>query len=104
MADDLSPAPPLPAARSAILTGPVRSTIFLLALPVLLEQLLSYCVEMTDLWLSGRISKEGSRELRWALVQAAWTAVRCDESVKKIWLKIRQRTDGKRAIIAIARS
>ena len=60
MADDLSPAPPLPAARSAILTGPVRSTIFLLALPVLLEQLLSYCVEMTDLWLSGRISKEAT--------------------------------------------
>jgi transposase len=52
---------------------------------------------------TGRISKEGSRELRWALVQAAWTAVRCDESVKKIWLRIRKRSDGKRAIIAIAR-
>jgi transposase len=52
---------------------------------------------------TGRISKEGSRELRWALVQAAWTAVRCDESVKKLWIRIRQRSDGKRAIIAIAR-
>jgi transposase len=52
---------------------------------------------------TGRISKEGSRELRWALVQAAWTAVRCDESVKKLWIKLRSRGDGKRAIIAIAR-
>lgn len=52
---------------------------------------------------TGRISKQGSRELRWALVQAAWTAVRCDESVKKLWIKLRSRSDGKRAIIAIAR-
>jgi transposase len=56
-----------------------------------------------DTLRTGRISKEGSRELRWALVQAAWTAVRCDESVKRIWLRIRKRSDGKRAIIAIAR-
>lgn len=52
---------------------------------------------------TGRISKQGSRELRWALVQAAWTAVRCDDSIKKLWIKIRKRSDGKRAIIAIAR-
>jgi transposase len=52
---------------------------------------------------SGRISKQGSRELRWALVQAAWTAVRCDASVKNLWIRIRKRSDGKRAIIAIAR-
>ena len=28
---------------------------------------------------SGAITKEGSPRLRWALVQAAWVAVRCDE-------------------------
>ena len=56
-----------------------------------------------DTTRTGRIAKQGSRELRWALVQAAWTAVRCDPAVKKIWLRIRQRSDGKRAIIAIAR-
>lgn len=52
---------------------------------------------------TGRIAKTGSRELRWALVQAAWVAVRCDSHYRRIWLRIRQRTDGKRAIIAIAR-
>jgi len=52
---------------------------------------------------TGRIAKAGSRELRWALVQAAWTAVRCDEHYRRLWLRIRRRNDGKRAIIAIAR-
>ena len=52
---------------------------------------------------TGGIAKAGSRELRWALVQAAWVAVRCDDSVKRIWLRIRKRAGGKRAIIAIAR-
>jgi transposase len=52
---------------------------------------------------TGRIAKAGSSDLRWALVQAAWTAVRCDDSVKRIWLRLRQRIGGKRAIIAIAR-
>lgn len=52
---------------------------------------------------TGRIAKCGSRELRWALVQAAWVAVRCDEHYRRIWLRIRKRNDGKRAIIAIAR-
>lgn len=52
---------------------------------------------------TGAIAKAGSRELRWALVQAAWVAVRCDPSVKALWLRIRKRTGGKRAIIAIAR-
>lgn len=52
---------------------------------------------------TGRLSKAGSRELRWALVQAAWVAVRCEPSIKAKWLRIRKRTGGKRAIIAIAR-
>jgi transposase len=52
---------------------------------------------------TGRLAKCGSRELRWALVQAAWVAVRCDEHYRRLWLRIRRRNDGKRAIIAIAR-
>lgn len=52
---------------------------------------------------TGKIAKCGSRELRWALVQAAWVAVRCDEGYRRLWLRIRKRNDGKRAIIAIAR-
>jgi transposase len=52
---------------------------------------------------SGAIAKCGSRELRWALVQAAWVAVRCDGHYRRLWLKIKSRNDGKRAIIAIAR-
>lgn len=52
---------------------------------------------------TGRIAKAGSRDLRWALVQAAWVAVRCDATLKATWLRIRKRSDGKRAIIAIAR-
>lgn len=56
-----------------------------------------------DTLRTGRIAKCGSRELRWALVQAAWVAVRCDMHYRRIWLGIRKRSDGKRAIIAIAR-
>jgi transposase len=52
---------------------------------------------------TGAIAKQGSRELRWALVQAAWVAVRCDDSAKRVWLRIRKRAGGKRAIIAVAR-
>jgi len=52
---------------------------------------------------TGRISKTGSPDLRWALVQAAWVAVRCDPAVKSRWLRLRKRMGGKRAIIAIAR-
>ena len=56
-----------------------------------------------DTTRTGRIAKQGSRELRWALVQAAWVAVRNDGPYRTRWLRIRRRTDGKRAIIAIAR-
>jgi len=52
---------------------------------------------------TGRIAKAGSRELRWALVQAAWVAVRSEGRYRRLWLRIRKRSDGKRAIIAIAR-
>jgi putative MATE family efflux protein len=42
--------------RSSVVTGDLRSTLFFLALPVLLEQFLSFCVGFFDTFLSGRIS------------------------------------------------
>jgi transposase len=56
-----------------------------------------------DTLRTGAIAKAGSRELRWALVQASWVAVRTDPSVKALWLGIKARSDGKRAIVAVAR-
>jgi transposase len=51
----------------------------------------------------GRICKTGSPDLRWALQQAAWTAIRCDASIKKTWLKISKTAGKKAAAVAIAR-
>ena len=51
----------------------------------------------------GRICKTGSPELRWALQQAAWVAIRCDASIKKAWLKIAKTAGKKAAAVAIAR-
>lgn len=45
---------------SRILFGNLRTTVLLLALPVLAEQLLSFFVGFTDTWLSGRISAEAT--------------------------------------------
>lgn len=52
---------------------------------------------------TGRIAKAGSSDLRWALVQAAWVAIRSDPAVKCLWLRLRKRMGGKRAVIAVAR-
>lgn len=52
---------------------------------------------------TGHICKAGSPDLRWALQQAAWTAIRCDAGVKKLYLRLRRRCDSKRAAVAIAR-
>ncbi|MBW3542108.1 MAG: MATE family efflux transporter [Planctomycetes bacterium] len=46
--------------RNVLLSGDLRRTVFVLALPVLCEQLLSYLVGLTDTWLSGRISSEAT--------------------------------------------
>ena len=51
----------------------------------------------------GRISKTGPADLRWVLQQAAWTAIRCDESIKRRWLKISRGSGKKAAAVAIAR-
>jgi len=51
----------------------------------------------------GRICKTGSPDLRWALQQAAWTAVRCDPAIKVMWLKLSKKAGKKAAAVAVAR-
>lgn len=51
----------------------------------------------------GHISKTGPSDLRWVLQQAAWTAIRCDPTLKAQWLKISRTAGKKRAAVAIAR-
>ena len=52
---------------------------------------------------TGHISKRGPSDLRWVLGQAAWSAVRLDPQVKRIWLRICRKAGKKAALIAIAR-
>jgi transposase len=49
------------------------------------------------------ITKEGRRELRWALVQAAWAAVRSDPYWKAQYQRLCKRKHANQAIVAIAR-
>jgi len=51
----------------------------------------------------GHIAKTGSADLRWILQQAAWTAIRTDEHVRRIFLRIAKRSGRKAAAVAIAR-
>jgi len=51
----------------------------------------------------GHIAKTGSPDLRWILQQAAWTAIRTDDAVKHIFLRIAKRSGRKAAAVAIAR-
>ncbi len=52
--------PPQAAPPNSLLTGGLRRTVFLLALPVFLEQFLSFFVGFFDTYLSGRISSEAT--------------------------------------------
>jgi transposase len=56
-----------------------------------------------DSYRTGHICKTGPSDLRWAMQQAAWVAIRCDAKVKKIYGRLRRRCDKKRAAVAIAR-
>jgi transposase len=51
----------------------------------------------------GHIAKTGSPDLRWILQQSAWTAIRTDEAVRRIFLRIAKRSGRKAAAVAIAR-
>jgi transposase len=51
----------------------------------------------------GHIAKTGSPDLRWILQQAAWTAIRTDEHVRRVFLRIAKRSGRKAAAVAVAR-
>jgi len=51
----------------------------------------------------GNITKQGSPLLRWALVQAAWQAVRCSIRWQRVFENLSHRCGRKRAIVAVAR-
>jgi transposase len=51
----------------------------------------------------GHIAKTGSPHLRWILQQAAWTAIRTDENVRRVFLRIARRAGRKAAAVAVAR-
>ncbi|RLM83471.1 IS110 family transposase, partial [Halobellus sp. Atlit-38R] len=56
-----------------------------------------------DKEVRGSISKEGSAPLRWALVQCASIAVRCDEYLGNFYTRLEQRKNHQIAIVATAR-
>jgi transposase len=49
------------------------------------------------------ITKKGSRLLRWAMVQAAWQAIRHSSRWRTVYEQLKRRRGCKRAIIAVAR-
>jgi transposase len=49
------------------------------------------------------ITKAGSPLLRWALVEAAWRAVRQGAAWRRVYQDIKKRAGGKKAIVAVAR-
>lgn len=51
----------------------------------------------------GRITKQGNRWLRWALVEAAHSAISCDLSIKQFYKTITAKRGKNRAKIAVAR-
>jgi transposase len=51
----------------------------------------------------GHITKQGKPILRKILVQAAWKAIKIDDSLKKSYEQLSKRVGGKRAIIAMSR-
>ena len=52
---------------------------------------------------TGHIAKAGPPDLRWILQQAAWTAIRVEPHLKRMWLKISRSAGKKAAAVAIAR-
>ena len=56
-----------------------------------------------DKEVCGSISKEGSALLRWALVQCANIAVRCDGYLGNFYTRLKQRKNHQIAIVATAR-
>ncbi|MCL2868960.1 MAG: IS110 family transposase [Candidatus Bathyarchaeota archaeon] len=53
------------------------------------------------LW-NGGITKCGSSILRWAMIEAAHTAVRCDERFCEFYGRVKARRGGSKAVVAVA--
>ena len=52
--------------------------------------------------IRGGITKQGSRMLRWALVEAAWVAVRHDGRMRAFYKRVKHRRGSGKAIVAVA--
>jgi transposase len=52
---------------------------------------------------TGHIAKAGPPDLRWVMQQAAWTAIRMEAHLKRMWLKISRSAGKKAAAVAVAR-
>lgn len=52
---------------------------------------------------TGHIAKAGPPDVRWVMQQAAWTAIRVDPEIKRMWLKISRSAGRKAAAVGIAR-
>ncbi|MCL2135362.1 MAG: IS110 family transposase, partial [Candidatus Bathyarchaeota archaeon] len=50
----------------------------------------------------GGITHEGSGILRWAMIEAAMTSVRCDEWFGEFYGRVKARRGGQKAIVAVA--
>jgi len=59
--------------------------------------------QSADTSYNGRITKEGSPRVRWALVQAAHSAVRWDDHFRTKYQRIQERRGNGKAMVAIAR-
>ncbi len=51
---------------------------------------------------SGSITKQGRKMLRWALIEAAWSAVAHDDYLRDFYDRIRRRRSSGKAIVATA--
>jgi transposase len=61
-------------------------------------------LEQSGVKLRGKgITKEGRKELRWALVEVAWRAVKADPHWKKYFEELKKRMHPNQAIVTIAR-
>jgi transposase len=73
------------------------------------KKLVSYAGLAPGVHISGErhqgksITKEGRKELRWAMVEAAWVAVRCDPYWKAQFKRLEKRMHRNQAAVAIAR-
>ena len=74
------------------------------------EKLAAWCglvpsvYQSADKLITGKITKHGSKHLRWILVEAAQTIARCGSpKLKRFFLRIMERKEYKVAIAALAR-